>query len=329
LGVNPCLVGDCPLSTSHYRLGTLAIITLVALRLGIGWHFFQEGATKIPDPSWTAAHFFTGSKGPLKPLFESMVWDVDGKARLNYARDDESGWPKIDLSQTLEIWDQYRVKVAAHYGFDDRQTKEADDVYKRWERQLRWYFNEHRDDILEYFHGLDRRAANRQQQALREVASLRGQAVTIEMNLVGDRASWLDQVGKLWASYDKSLNAIATDEQRQRGPVRLAKPAVGLLDTNTIDRIVPYFDLIVGALLILGLFTRLAALAGAGFLFSIILTQWPGSPGAQPVYYQTIEMLGMLVLAAVAAGQFAGLDYVLYGYWSKFKQTNTTQGTES
>jgi hypothetical protein len=32
-------------------------------------------------------------------------------------------------------------------------------------------------------------------------------------------------------------------------------------------------------------------------------------------------MLGMLVLAAVAAGQFAGLDYVLYGFWSKFKKT--------
>ena len=105
----PILVGDCPLSTSRYRLGTLAVITLVALRLGIGWHFFQEGAAKIPDPSWTAAHFFTGSKGPLKPLFESMVWDVDGRVRLNYA-ETESGWPTIDLDQTTQIWDQYRVQ---------------------------------------------------------------------------------------------------------------------------------------------------------------------------------------------------------------------------
>ncbi len=101
----------------------------------------------------------------------------------------------------------------------------------------------------------------------------------------------------------------------------MSKPAVGWLDTNTIDRIVPWFDTIVGALLILGLFTRIAALAGAGFLFSIILTQWPGSPGAQPVYYQTIEMLSMLVLAATAAGQFAGLDFVLYSVWSKFQET--------
>ena len=97
------LVGDIPLATSRYRLGTLAAITLVALRLGIGWHFFREGTDKIQDPSWTAAHFFTGSKGPLHPLFEMLVWDVDGKARLNYARTD-GGWPTIDLEpDTVDV----------------------------------------------------------------------------------------------------------------------------------------------------------------------------------------------------------------------------------
>ncbi len=302
-------------------MGTLAIITLVALRLGIGWHFFQEGATKIPDPNWTAAHFFTGSKGPLKPLFETMVWDVDGKARLNYAKT-EDGWPKIDLKKTREVWDKYRVTVGDHYGFDDQQAKAAEAVYKTWDRQLTWYFNEHHDKIIEYFQGLDRRDANRKDAALQGVESLRGQADKIEAELASARAPWLAQVAELWGGYDKALNAIATPEQLGQGSVRLSKPAVGLLDTNTIDRIVPYFDIIVGILLILGLFTRIAALAGAGFLFSIILTQWPGSPGALPTYYQTIEMLGMLLLAAMAAGQYAGLDYILYGFWSHFQKTN-------
>ncbi len=86
------------------------MVTLVALRLGIGWHFFREGTDKIQDPSWTAAHFFTGSKGPLHPLFELLVWDVDGKVRLNYAQT-AGGWPTIDLEQTLSMWDQYRVRV--------------------------------------------------------------------------------------------------------------------------------------------------------------------------------------------------------------------------
>jgi uncharacterized membrane protein YphA (DoxX/SURF4 family) len=89
-----------------------------------------------------------------------------------------------------------------------------------------------------------------------------------------------------------------------------------------IDRVIPWFDAAVGAMLIFGFGTRLAALAGAGFLFSIILTQWPGAPGALPVYYQTIEMLGLLVIAATAAGQFAGLDFVLYRYWLRFTQSH-------
>ena len=136
------------------------MVTLVALRLGIGWHFFREGTDKIQDPSWTAAHFFTGSKGPLHPLFELLVWDVDGKVRLNYAQT-AGGWPTIDLERTLSIWDQYRVRVVDHYGFDDKQQKQASACLVRWEEQLRWYFDANQDKILEYFHGLDREAANR------------------------------------------------------------------------------------------------------------------------------------------------------------------------
>ena len=61
-----------------------------------------------------------------------MVWDVDGKARLNYAKT-EGGWPTIDLDKTLEIWDQYRSKVGIHYDFDDKQLEAAKEVYASWE----------------------------------------------------------------------------------------------------------------------------------------------------------------------------------------------------
>jgi uncharacterized membrane protein YphA (DoxX/SURF4 family) len=131
----------------------------------------------------------------------------------------------------------------------------------------------------------------------------------------------------MWVGYSEELNAIANDEQKNAGTLAISKPARRFLDTETINVIIPYFDAIVGALLILGLFTRLAALAGAGFLFSIVLTQWPGAPGALPVYYQAIEMLAMLVLAATAAGRFAGLDFVLH---SLFKRCcNSDQGIDS
>lgn len=293
------------------------MITLVALRLGIGWHFFKEGTDKIKEPSWTAAHFFTGSKGPLKPLFETMVWDVDGRARLGYSVT-PGGWPKIDLEPTLTMWQQYLDRVVRHYGFAEAQQAKAEGVYKLWESQLKWYMAAHNDKILEYFQGLDRRAANRDDSARQSVESLRGQADKIETELSSAAAPWLAQINALWQGYDDALNALATPEQ-QASRVQLGKIEPGFLNTNLIDKIIPWFDALVGAMLIFGLGTRLAALAGAGFLFSIILTQWPGAPGALPTYYQTIEMLGMLVLAATAAGQFAGLDFVLYSYWSRFQ----------
>ena len=127
--------------------------------------------------------------------------------------------------------------------------------------------------------------------------------------------------------YADELNAIATEEQKSEGQLAIGKPARRLLDTETINVIIPYFDTIVGVLLILGLFTRLAALAGAGFLFSIVLTQWPGAPGALPVYYQAIEMLALLVLAATAAGRFAGLDFVVHSLLARC--FNSNQGTNS
>ena len=256
-------VGDLPLDTSIYRLGKLAVVTLVLLRLGVGWHFFQEGVTKIHDPSWSAEGFLTGSKGPLKPVFESFVWDLDGRARLNYA--EKNGRPTIDLEPTMEAWELFRVRVEDHYRFDENQKKAAQKCYDNWVAQLKWYFDANRDDIVEYFEGLDRVEANEKDAAKSEVESLRGQGTKIAGEVSAARGPWLASVKKMWTGYGDELNAIATDEQRSAGPLAIGKPARRFLDTETINVIIPYFDTIVGVLLILGLFTRLAALAGAGF----------------------------------------------------------------
>lgn len=287
------------------------MIAVVALRLLIGWHFYQEGVTKIHDPGWTAVGFLAGAKGPLTPYFEMMVWDIDGRARLNFART-SSGRPGLKLDNTIQVWRQYLARVESHYGFDANQKKEAAACLARWEGRLRWYFDQNRDEMIQYFQGLDRRDRMREEAARQGVESLRYQADQVVSELKQARAPWLADVAKLWSGYDAELIAIATDDQKsKKGDLRLEKPGRQLLDSNTIDPIIPYFDAVVGALLILGLFTRLASLAGAAFLFSICLTQWPGAPGALPIYYQAIEMVAMLVLAAVGAGQFAGLDFVI------------------
>src|SRR5690606_29539649 len=116
-----------------------------------------------------------------------------------------------------------------------------------------------------------------------------------------------------WADYESSINALATDEQyAASGPLKLERLGRRALDSMAVDRIIPYFDLAIGVLLVLGLFTRVASAAGAAFLASVVLSQWPLSPDATPIYYQSVELCGLLVLAGTAAGRFAGLDYFLH-----------------
>jgi len=283
---------------SSYRLGTLAILSIVALRLAIGWHFFREGADKLVSGTFTSVGFMKVSKGPLTPLFHWFIWDEHGRARL-------------DREGTLEAWNQYREQVVNHYGFDQKQAAKAKEVQKFREQQFAWLLDENAADIDEYFKGLERVDKYRQDDSRMEVASLRGQVETIEKELDQKVKGWLTSIDMMWKGLEDDLNALATPEQSVRGHLALGKPGRKPMDTVFIDQIIPTFDLLVGILLIVGLFTRITSLAGAGFLAMIVATQWPGAPGAIPAHYQIIEMFGCLVLAAVGAGQFAGLDFLV------------------
>lgn len=283
---------------SSYRLGTLAVLAIVALRLAIGWHFFREGADKLVSGKFSSAGFMKIAKGPLTPLFHGFVWDLDGQVRL-------------DREGTLEAWNQYREQVAAHFGFDQKQAAKAKAVQKFREEQFTSLLDENAEDIAKYFQGLKRRDKYRGEASRTEVASLREQLDTIEKELVRDLNGWLSKIDAMWTGLENDLNALATSEQASRGHLALGKPGRKLMDTIFIDQIIPTFDLLVGILLILGLFTRITSLAGAGFLAMIVATQWPGAPGAVPAHYQIIEMFGCLVLAAVGAGRFAGLDFLV------------------
>jgi uncharacterized membrane protein YphA (DoxX/SURF4 family) len=78
--------------------------------------------------------------------------------------------------------------------------------------------------------------------------------------------------------------------------------------------------------LMLGLFSRLSALAGAAFLAQIYLSMppWPGlppNPMAEGHYFivnkNLIEMLACLVLVCMPTGRWIGLDAVLAGFFRR------------
>ena len=271
---------------------------MIALRVGIGYHFFTEGADKLRHPKPFSANFFGSAKGPFSPLFQDLVWDADGLARL-------------DFEQTKKAWEHYRERVKRTYNFSEQQAKQADEICRRRVDQLEVHLDDHRTDIAEYKLGLARRDREQQERARVQVASLHGQLDSGTRELKSKRAELLAPIDEIWSGYEAELNALAGPEQRAWGPVAIRKPGRRMLDSVTVDSIIPYFDFTIGLLLMLGLFTRPAAIVGALFLCSVMVSQWPGAAGAIPVWSQFIEAVALAVVAATATGRVAGVDFFL------------------
>ena len=288
------------MSRSPYCISGLAAAAIVLLRIGIGVHFLSEGWQKIEKPRPFSAGFFANAKGPLAPVYKNMVWDADGLYRL-------------DAAGTIDAWNAYRDAVAAHYGFDEKQQKTAADTVKRYENRLKAFVGSKSEEVAEYQLWLDRRDKNAADPA-RQLASLQKHDARIASEMGKLRAELIPPIDQLWKDLENDLNAISTDEQWTRhGRLAITKPGRSFGDSETADQVVPWFDAAIGICLILGLFTRPAAVLGAVFLASICASQWPLAPGAAPIYNQITEMLALLVLAAVGAGRFIGLDYFLGG----------------
>lgn len=293
------------LATSPRNLGLCTVVALVLLRLGVGWHFFKEGSEKVQSGKFSSAGFLGSAKGPLAGFFKSMLRDPEGHARL-------------DREATLKAWNLYRERVARHYGFDEAQEAKAEKIYSRYEDQLEYFFNEQEEGIDVYFKSLKSKAQDQADPVRQGVSSLKNQ---IGKKAVADTppepGPWFAKLEGMWKAYEQDLNELATEDQQRRRTLKLARPGATTFGAEQVDKVLPYFDLLVGVCLILGLFTRTASVAASIFLCSVIATQWPGSADAAPTYPQVIEMLSLLVLAATGAGRFAGLDFFISTYCCK------------
>jgi uncharacterized membrane protein YphA (DoxX/SURF4 family) len=268
------------------------------LRVGIGVHFLSEGLTKLRDDRPFSAAFFGNAKGPLAPMYHRLVWDADGLYRL-------------DANGTKAHWDHYRNRVVSHYQFDAAQRARAEQILNDHVERLNFAIGSRADDVNQYYAELKRRDANKADPT-RSLASLRAHDARIAQERSQLIGPVLADVDRLWKSLEDSLNDLATTEQWQSaGRLPIGKIGRRTMDSEFMDGVIPYFDMAVGLCLILGLFTRPAAILGGLFLASVCLSQWPGAEGAVPIYYQAVEMLALFALAAVGAGQFAGLDYFL------------------
>lgn len=287
-------------------LGMMGVIMLVMLRLSVGWHFYAEGVDKKTSPDWDSAPFFANAQGPFAAHFQGLVWDWDGSVRLD-----------IDRSKTYLA--KFRDASIRHFGFDEAQQRQAQQAYADVIAQIEWELEENAQDIEEYELGRERIAKLSGDPMRDGVDSLGGQRATIRREWKALVAPVFVQIDKSWTLYEKAINEIASDEQRSKaGYLGLAKPRTQAVDTSVLNDVVPYFDLAIGICLLLGFLTPVAALAAAGFLGSVFLSQYPPEPGPGSTYYQLVEAMACLVLAGTGAGRFAGLDFIFHSIVRRF-----------
>ena len=95
---------------------------------------------------------------------------------------------------------------------------------------------------------------------------------------------------------------------------------------DNVNLVTMYGLTIVGVLLILGLFTRLASLAGIGFILLFYLCNPPfvgyfysiPTEGSYLIVNKNLVEIGALaVIFATGSGRFAGLDRILHGMFAR------------
>ena len=305
------------------RLGFLAIIALVSLRFLIGFHFYMEGAAKVREGGFSSTGFLTSAKGPLAKTFQSMVADFDGSIRLDTGKDREKPETKDDYKNGAlkKAYDGFAAEAATLYKFSDEQLAESKKIVEDCRKQLVETYSSYKAEIDEYKNGIPRIALLEKDDMHSNVASMLKQKDEIEAKWKALAKPALNDIDKISAELETRINALATNQQSTLDKKKLYAsfklPSTSPIDVKIIDKIIPIFDMSVGILLMLGLLTPLAGLAAGVFLASVVLTQFPGSHGSVPTYYQAIEMAACFFLAFSDAGRYAGLDFLPWSFWHR------------
>jgi uncharacterized membrane protein YphA (DoxX/SURF4 family) len=305
------------------------VVMLVLLRLSLGCHFLYEGVWKYSHPKEFSAElgpFLLLAKGPAARFFYAMLPDVNGRERLG----------KVDPQNHVGVgngeawsnsWEQLRKKVVARYKLSPEQKTQVDGITERYQGALGSYLKEHKAEILAYFNGLDRfeeAERNRRGGVENDSTYYRKRMWDQQQDLRKEVNVWLSDLDAMSDTYATELWNVLDDDQKARGSITADWNPLHWSQLERLKFLVTYSLIAIGLCLMLGFFTRLAALGGAAFMISILLTQppwptiYPPAPGpvghALIVNKDFIEMVALFLLATTAAGRWGGLDYFIH-HW--------------
>jgi uncharacterized membrane protein YphA (DoxX/SURF4 family) len=130
------------------------------------------------------------------------------------------------------------------------------------------------------------------------------------MELRGIAGPWLAEIDRIREAYHRELmvDVIGYQEEDLDRVASIRDPA----NMTLLNTMIKWTVILVGIGLLLGLFTELWSVVGIGFLMTVIVSQFPGSLGAAPTYYQVVEVFALAVLGITSAGRWAGLDFFIH-----------------
>lgn len=229
--------------------------------------------------------------------------------RIVQARIDNDTSVDVDQLETLRADDEQNIKKLR------RQADAGEKILAAHQQELQDWIDVNEAEVLAYFKSADRidgfdRDGTAAVLVATQVDSLREQVASIKADRKKQQLAWAAQIDAMWDSYEQQILQLPIDRQRSEKALSLHRPfAQPNSRLQWINRLIPWFDTIVGGLLIIGLFTRLASLAAALFLVSVIAAQPPWIPGTEPTYLYAVELFALLVIFATCAGRFGGLDF--------------------
>ena len=302
----------CCSPTDVRRLSLCAIIFIVVLRISIGWQFLYEGlwkqhAASGPDP-WTAAGYLKNAKGPFRATFRNMV-------------DDPYDFDKLDQKKVLANWKSWQQLFENHFKLDAAQKA-----------TLNGFVKKHTEDLQEVFEN-----PTITHKTLGEIDLYKKLVSHYESMLKGAKTNFQrEHAEKTWAEVEaKRKKLIAPIDELTEGLEAAARVKVLKLDQiqrgrlplppSKIDSInwkTMWGLTILGFLLIVGLFTRTAAIGAAVMLtmFYLVLPPWPGVPEAPGpehsfiVNKNFIEVMACLALACLPSGRWLGFDALIHRF---------------
>ena len=208
-------------------------------------------------------------------------------------------------------------------GIDDEQAAQAADLFLARQQQLADLLSDESQAIEDYQHGLWRQQNMAAIGGANEVPFQQKRLAAKQSETKGLGSRLVSVVRGIETDFNNDLRGVLTAEQREKNSLvnqvekSLVSPQTRQLHWMNIG--VTCLVIGVGICLLLGLFTRLAAVVTILFLLSVMVTQLPWVAGAKSTlfFYQLVECAALLALATCSPWRLPGIDYLLRGLRGK------------